>query len=215
MFLKGSIFVNLMNAFFSALILAFGLIFIAELGDKTQLVILTIATKGYNKTSLSIGATLGFAIIVSLGGLIASIISSLIDLQWISFGSGILFIVIGGSQLLTLIRQRKAGICEATIVSDGDLPKVKSKNAIFIGLSSIVVMELGDKTQLMTIILASSSESLAGTLIGSWLALSSLAIIGAIAGELIAKKLKKEKIDLIAAILFICIGLSVIILSFS
>ncbi len=186
-----------MNAFFSALFIAFGLIFIAELGDKTQLVVLTIATKGYNKASLSIGASLGFAIIVSLGGLIASIISAFIDLRWISFGSGILFVIIGAFQLITLIRQRKAGICEVTIVSDGDLPKVKSKNALFIGLSSIVVMELGDKTQLMTIILASSSASLAGTLIGSWLALSSLAIIGAIAGEWLAKKLNIVKKRLI------------------
>ena len=202
------------SVFLTSLFIAYGIIFVAELGDKTQLIVLTLATKGFDKKMLSLGATVGFAVIVFLGGIIAMLLANYIDLNLLSLISGVIFLIIGSIQIIKIIKDRKKGVCETNIVSDNEIPKLKSTNSFLIGLFSIVIMELGDKTQLMTIILASTSASIVGTLLGSWLALSSLAIIGAIAGEYLSKKLSKEKIDIIASALFVVIGILIIVLSF-
>ncbi len=194
--------------FFTALFIAFGIIFIAELGDKTQLVILTLATRGHNVKLLAAGACSGFAIIVFLGGVIAVVLSAFFDLAWIAIASGIAFIIIGLLQLYQLWKAHKATSTEG----EGERePEMRARNSFLVGMLAIVSMELGDKTQLMTIMLAATSGSLFGTLLGSWAALSSLAIIGAFAGGWLARKVPKRKMDLVAAVLFVGIGVIVLV----
>lgn len=198
----------------SAFFIAFGIVFIAELGDKTQLIILTLATKGYKTKWLAFGAVLGFGVIVFLGCIIALLISKYLDLKWISVASGIIFAVLGTFQLRKLILDRKKGIGEDPSDEKEEMPKMQPNNSFLMGFVAIVTMELGDKTQLMTIMLAAQSVSVVGTLLGSWVALSSLAVFGAFAGEWLSKKISKEKVDWIAAILFLIIGIVIIITSF-
>ncbi len=60
--------------FFTSLFAAFGLVFLMELGDKTQLVIIVLSTRKYKPKMLALGAVTGFLLIVTLGGLIATFI---------------------------------------------------------------------------------------------------------------------------------------------
>jgi putative Ca2+/H+ antiporter (TMEM165/GDT1 family) len=197
--------------FLNAMFTAFGVIFIAELGDKTQLIILTLATQKHAPKKLAIGATMGFAIIVFLGGFISTILTQLIDLNILVIIAAFIFIAIGGVQLITLIRHavKKKGIMNNTTDNDEiDTSRIesKTKNTFLMGFLAIIMMEMGDKTQLMTVLLASTSSSFFGTLIGSWLALSILAIIGAFMGEFVAKKVPKYIIEWVSAFLFTIIG---------
>jgi putative Ca2+/H+ antiporter (TMEM165/GDT1 family) len=185
----------------TAFLISFGILFIAELGDKTQLVILTLACRGCNSKQLAAGAVTGFAVIVFLGGLLAVLLAEVLDFFWISLISGIAFILIGALQIFALIRKKE---------EKEEAPKARSDNPFVAGFLAIVIMEMGDKTQLMTIMLAATSVSVVGTLVGAWAALSTLAIIGAFAGDWLSKKVPKEKMDWIAAILFILIGLLIL-----
>ena len=72
-------------------------------------------------------------------------------------------------------------------------------------------MELGDKTQILTITLASIYSSPVEVWIGSFLALISLAWMGVTFGALIAKKVPKLYIKLVSAIIFIIIGIITLI----
>jgi putative Ca2+/H+ antiporter (TMEM165/GDT1 family) len=193
----------------SAFGMAFGLIFVAELGDKTQLIILSLASKGYSSKKLALGAVCGFAVIVFVGGILALLLAQFIDLIWSSLISGIVFGIIGLFQIFLLIRNRDPEEC----CDDEKVMERTFSNAFAAGFIAIFTMELGDKTQLMTILLAASSSSIVGTLIGSWVALSLLAIIGAFAGEWLQKRVPKRKIDWTAAILFLMIGLLMIVSS--
>lgn len=192
---------------FTAFGIAFGLIFVAELGDKTQLIILSLASKGYSPKKLALGAVCGFAVIVFVGGLLALLLAQYIDLMWITLISGIVFVVIGLFQIISLIRNGEPEEC----CDDEKVMKRTFSNAFAAGFIAIFTMELGDKTQVMTILLAASSSSVVGTLIGSWVALSILAIIGAFAGEWLQKRVPKRKIDWIAALLFTAIGIFMVI----
>ncbi len=207
--------------FFQCFFAAFGLVFLMELGDKTQLVIIVLSTRNFKPKWLALGAVTGFLVIVAIGGVIASLLSEFIPLNVISLISGIGFIVLGAyqgtSMLITYVKERKKKYCEdgeeMVEIEDKKFIK-KSKNSFLVGLLAILSMEIGDKTQIATIMLASTASSYLGSLTGSWLALSSLAIIGAFAGSWISKKIPKKVMDIIAVILFVIIGIIIVITSF-
>lgn len=196
-----------MNTFLSSFSIAFGLLFLTELGDKTQLIIISLALKDGSRGKLAIGATFGFLAIILVGGIFASLICHYIPLSLISQASGVIFILLGGYQLTKRITQGSESTGE-----NEDFFRVLPRSNVIAGFLGIFIMELGDKTQVMTIFLATQSSSLFGTLCGAWVALSLLAFIGAFAGSLISKHLPRKKIKLVSALLFLIVGVVTIIL---
>jgi putative Ca2+/H+ antiporter (TMEM165/GDT1 family) len=67
-------------------------------------------------------------------------------------------------------------------------------------------MELGDKTQILTITLTSVYSSPVEVWIGSFLALITLAWMGVFLGAIIAKRVPKFYLAVISTIIFISIG---------
>ncbi len=209
--------VNFIKCFFAA----FGVVFLMELGDKTQLVIIVLSTRNYKPKLLALGAIAGFLVIVGIGGVIATVLSEFIPLNIISLISGIVFVILGIYQGISMtiehIKQKRNGYCVEN-VDTVDIEKKKfikkSTNSFLVGFLAILSMEIGDKTQIATIILASSATSYFGSLMGSWIALSSLAVIGAFAGSWISTKIPKKVMDIIASVLFFTIGMVIIVTSF-
>ena len=76
-------------------LITFATLFLGELGDKTQLIVFNLALEHEKSYKVGIGATLGFALIVTLGVFVGEVITAFIPLSVISFISGIVFIVIG------------------------------------------------------------------------------------------------------------------------
>lgn len=78
------------------LAIVFGTIFLAELGDKTQLATLLFATK--NPVALStvfVGASLALIVATGIAVLGGSVISHYVDPKYLSYAAGAGFIVIG------------------------------------------------------------------------------------------------------------------------
>ena len=73
----------------------FGILFLGELGDKTQLIVFNLSLEQEKPYKIGIGATIGFAVIVSLGVFIGAVITKIIPLSIINIISGIVFIVVG------------------------------------------------------------------------------------------------------------------------
>ncbi len=71
-------------------------VFLAELGDKTQIATFLFASdKNFSKMDVFAGACLALILSSAIGVFAGSIISRSIDPKYISYTSGILFIVIG------------------------------------------------------------------------------------------------------------------------
>jgi len=89
---------------FKLFITTFGLVFLAELGDKTQLATLCLSASNNSKISVFIGSA--FALIVSslLAVLLGAGLSRLLPLNYIQIGAGIFFIVIGIWMLISITR---------------------------------------------------------------------------------------------------------------
>jgi Ca2+/H+ antiporter, TMEM165/GDT1 family len=179
---------------FAAFLLSFAVIFVAELGDKTQLVAMmfalryrwwvvlsaiAFATTAVHVLSVAIGHYVGAALPTHLLGIIA----------------GVMFVFFG---LWTL---------RGDTLSEEEKSKTASAKApaFFVVTSAFILAELGDKTMLATITLAADHDWL-GVWIGSTLGMvvaDGLAIIvGAVAG----KHLPERAIQLGAAALFVLFG---------
>jgi len=78
-----------------AIWIAFGTIFLAELGDKTQLAILAMKGKGYSGWQVFIGAMIAFAILTALAVLVGEWIQTKIPTEIIEKTAAGAFVVIG------------------------------------------------------------------------------------------------------------------------
>lgn len=80
----------------------FAAVFIAELGDKTQLAtMLFAADKDTNKLTVFIGASLALIITSAIGVLAGKFLCDHINTKYLSWGAGTLFIIIGGYTIAT------------------------------------------------------------------------------------------------------------------
>lgn len=179
---------------FSAVLLSFAVIFVAELGDKTQLVAMTfalryrwwvvlsaiaVATAAVHVLSVAIGYYLGAALPTHLLGILA----------------GVMFVFFA----LWTLRGDSLTDEEASRAQRATAP------AFFVVTSAFVLAELGDKTMLATVTLAADHDW-AGVWIGSTLGMvvaDGLAIVvGAVAG----RHLPERSIQLGVAALFLLFG---------
>ena len=73
----------------------FGIIFLAEMGDKTQLAAMTMAAQTKRPWAVFIGATVALAAVSALGVIVGSVIGDYIPLLWVKRIAAIAFIAIG------------------------------------------------------------------------------------------------------------------------
>jgi putative Ca2+/H+ antiporter (TMEM165/GDT1 family) len=73
----------------------FGIIFLAEMGDKTQLAAMTMAADSKKPWAVFIGASLALAAVSLLGVLVGAVIGDYVPLVWVKRVAATAFIVIG------------------------------------------------------------------------------------------------------------------------
>jgi putative Ca2+/H+ antiporter (TMEM165/GDT1 family) len=73
----------------------FGAIFIAELGDKTQIATLTLAASGSSRWAVFLGSALALAATSAIAVLVGEGLSRAIPPIWLRRGAGVLFLVLG------------------------------------------------------------------------------------------------------------------------
>ena len=82
------------------LITTFGVIFLAEMGDKTQLAAMTLSAQTKRPWAVLIGASLALACVSAIGVVVGGVLSQYLPLEWIKRAAAVAFIVIGALILL-------------------------------------------------------------------------------------------------------------------
>ncbi|MDZ7767651.1 MAG: TMEM165/GDT1 family protein [Woeseia sp.] len=78
------------------LVMVFGTVFLAELGDKTQLATMLFSTReGASLWTVFIGASLALTAASGMAVVAGSLLSSMVDPRYLSYAAGIGFIIIG------------------------------------------------------------------------------------------------------------------------
>jgi putative Ca2+/H+ antiporter (TMEM165/GDT1 family) len=80
---------------FKVFLTTFGSIFLAELGDKTQLATFCFAAESHSKWAVFFGSAGALVLTSALGCLLGSVVSRFIPAYYMNLGAGILFVVLG------------------------------------------------------------------------------------------------------------------------
>jgi putative Ca2+/H+ antiporter (TMEM165/GDT1 family) len=182
---------------------SFILIFLAEFGDKSQLVCMTLAAK-HRPWPVLLGAVTAFAVLNLLAVLFGAVVASWISPFWLALIVAGLFGFFGVQSLLF---DDGAEEDQAT--------ELRSSHSLFItALLMIFVAEFGDKTQLAVAGLASTFHSVPVWL-GSTLALLATTVLGVIAGQRFLKHLPLGLIHKMSGIVFLLLAALALYQAFS
>jgi putative Ca2+/H+ antiporter (TMEM165/GDT1 family) len=188
-----------MDGFLTALVISFAVIFVAELGDKSQLMAMTFATR-FKPWPVLIGITIATAVVhlVSVG--IGYGLGAALPTAWISLVAGVAFLAFGAWTLrgdsLTEDEQAKA-------------ERTNSSAILAVG-GAFFLAELGDKTMLATITLA-TQHGWFGTWVGSTIGMVAADALAIWVGRMLGKRLPEKVIKYGAATLFAIFGVWLII----
>lgn len=174
------------------LLRAFSLIFFAEMGDKSQLLAMTYATK-YKIRNVLIGITIGIFFNHLLAVLLGTYITSLVPIENISIFAGIVFLIFG--------------FCSLKTTKDVEHKKKKKIGAVLTIAIAMFLGELGDKTQLATIILASEATYPYIILFGTVSAMVFTSLFGIIIGMKFGSKIPEFALKVLSSFVFIGFGL--------
>lgn len=171
---------------------AFVLVFVAEVGDKTQLMLMTLAAK-YTVMQMLLGIFFGVTVNHGVAVIIGCCLSNIIEGSLLQMFAGFIFIVFG----------------IITIVYDEDNEKTKNFKfgPVLTTALTFLLGEMGDKTQLTAMTLAMEATHPALVLGGSVTGMMAIGLIGIIIGTALTKLIPSNIIKIISGLVFIIFGL--------
>ncbi|MDQ1019797.1 TMEM165/GDT1 family protein [Streptomyces afghaniensis] len=173
----------------------FGVVFLAELPDKTALAGLVLGTR-YRASYVFAGVAAAFALHVALAVAAGSVLT-LLPQQLVQALTGVLFL--GGAAVLLL----KKGEDEEEVRKPENQSFWKVSGA---GFMLILVAEFGDLTQIMTANLAARYDDPLSVGLGAVLALWAVAGIGIVGGKALMRKVPLRLITQVAALVMLALG---------
>jgi putative Ca2+/H+ antiporter (TMEM165/GDT1 family) len=178
----------------SAFLLSFAVIFVAELGDKSQLMAMTFATR-YRFWTVIGAITAATAVVHLFSVAVGTIVGLALPTRPINIIAGIAFIGFG---LWTL---------RGDELSDSEEAKAdrSTRSAFFAVAIAFFLAELGDKTMLATVTLA-TTEGWFGTWLGSTVGMVAADALAIGVGAVLGKALPEKVIRVGAAVLFFLFG---------
>jgi putative Ca2+/H+ antiporter (TMEM165/GDT1 family) len=181
------------------LLASFALFALMEFGDKTHIAVITLSMKN-RVVDVFVGAIIAFALVDGVSILLGGFISNLLPTFWINVGSGALFLLFG---ILTLVGKEE----ESEV-------KNSEKGALISAFSLVTLMELGDKTQFTSFVLAAKYGNPLMVFVGIMLASVLITGSGVVIGKGLMKIVPERYLRFIAAGLFLIFGTVFLVAAF-
>ena len=182
-----------------ALLLSFGVVFVAELGDKSQLMALAFATR-YRLAPVLLGIVAAAGVVMGLSVLVGAAVGDALPTEAVQVLAGLAFL----------------GVAAWTLRGDDDEHEgalaagARSGSAVVAVALAFFVAELGDKTMLATLTLA-STHGLWGTWAGATLGMVAANLLAVLGGRALAARLPERAVRLGAAALFLVFGVVLLV----
>lgn len=184
-----------MHAFWISL----GVIFVAELGDKSQLMALAFATR-FRALPVLIGITIATGFVHAVSVLVGAVLGNHIPTRWVNIVAGLAFF---GFAAWTLRGDK--------LDEDEEAKATRStRNAVIAASVAFFLAELGDKTMLATITLA-TTEGAIGTWAGSTVGMVAADALAIGVGKQLGARLPEKAIRIGATVAFVVFGVILLV----
>ncbi|HEY75402.1 MAG TPA: TMEM165/GDT1 family protein [Thermoflexia bacterium] len=190
----------------SSLFSTFGLVFLAELGDKTQLAVVAQTCRCRQPWAVFAGASIALAAATALGVVGGHLLGYVVPASLLRMGAAFGFGVMG------LLMAREAWRSEAggsSMVCPDDPEDPASRwdwEAFFSTFGLLFVAELGDKTQLTVLALSGRGSSPWSVFCGGVLALVAITALGVVGGERLTRVVPERVLLGVSAVAFVGMG---------
>lgn len=175
-----------------ALLTALGLVFIAELGDKSMLLALAFATR-YRPWPVFGGIALAAFTMLGLSTLVGAALGAALPGRVLAIGGGLLFLVFG----VWTLRPEDEPEDEVRELRGG---------SVLLGVTvAFMVAEFGDKTMLATIALAGNQPAIP-TWLGASLGMTAAGGIAIVVGAVLGARLPERATRIVAGLVFFLFG---------
>ena len=181
-----------------AFLVSLGVVALAEIGDKTQLLALVLAAKYRRPVPIILGILAATLLNHALAGVVGAWLSAVIGpvaMRWIL---GVSFIAMA---LWTLIPDKYEEASERP-------PRFGVFGTILI---AFFLLEMGDKTQIATVALAAQYSSLVAVVAGTTVGMLLANVPAVLLGEVAARKLPMRLVHSVAAAIFLVLGVLVLV----
>ena len=179
--------------------LSFGVVFIAELGDKSQLMALTFATRFRALTVLA-GIALATAVVHVGSVVVGHSLGEALPTRWVLLGGGVAYLAFAAWML-----------CSDKLTDEERAKAQKVRGSVLVAVSAAFVLaELGDKTMLATMTLATHNDWF-GTWVGSTVGMVAADALAIVVGWLVGRKLPQRLVGRIAAALFLVVAAAMLV----
>lgn len=182
------------------LLTAFGLVFLAELPDKTMFATLLLATKYSRRTAVWCGVSTAYSLHVVVAVLLGGLLSRL-PADPVRYAVSALFVVAG---VLLFVNSWRARDEHASDRGVGGMGTWRSVYAV--SVATVGVAEFADLTQLTTASLAATRGSPVAVGVGAACALASVSGLAVLVGHTLVQRVKLHLIQRGAGVLFVVIG---------
>ncbi len=181
-----------------ALLVSTGVVALAEIGDKTQLLALVLAARYREPLPIILGILMATLLNHALAGAVGALLAAAIGPDILRWVLGLSFIAMG---IWTLIPDKIDETQQATPPRFG----VFAATAV-----AFFLLEMGDKTQIATIALAARYDSLTSVVVGTTLGMMLANVPVVLLGQLAGKSLPLRPIHITTAVIFMVMGVVVL-----
>ncbi len=182
-----------------AFLVSTGVVAIAEIGDKTQLLALLLSARFRRPLPIILGILASTVANHAIAALLGITVADWLKGEAFQIALGVSFIAMGLWAL------------KPDTLEDSEKERIGGGSAFLVTLVAFFLVEIGDKTQVATMALAAKYQSLvwvtAGTTLGMMLANVPVVLLG----DKAATKLPLKTIRLVAAAIFVVLGAYVLI----
>lgn len=185
----------------STVLTTFGLVFVAELGDKTQLAVLAQTCKYRRPWAVFWGASLALTAVTALGAVGGQVVGRFVPASTVQAAAALGFVVMGA-----LVAREAAQTGTDEVVCEYSAPESNVWKPFASTFGLLFVAEMGDKTQLAVLSLAGRQAASFSVFVGGTLALVTVTALGAAGGEGLSRLIPRRTLLWLAAAAFLVMG---------
>jgi Ca2+/H+ antiporter, TMEM165/GDT1 family len=181
-----------------AFLVSTAVVAIGEIGDKTQLLALLLAARFKRPIPIVLGILLATLANHSLAGLVGEWVRHAVSPDYLRWGLGISFFAVA----LWALKPD---------TMDEELKPMGRYGVFMMTLTTFFIAEIGDKTQLATVMLAAKFPSLVAVVAGTTLGMLIADVPAVFLGQMASHRIPFRAVRIVAALLFAVLGVATLL----